>query len=258
MRIGLASPPFPASLAKGVERVNGFIREAREQSCDLVCFPEAYLPGLRDQGYPVEPYDHARQELALQEVRRTAGELGVAVVLGMEWEGRLVAFVIDRSGDLVGCQSKNQIAPEEEPFYTAGDVRRLFSIDGVPFGIAICHEGWRYPETVRWAAARGARLVFHPNCTSGEVPARFGDTFYEKALICRAAENTIFVASVNYALPDQVSATCVVAPSGECVAYLPHGQEGLLVCDLDLEQATGLLASRYRPDLYATDPEERL
>ena len=27
------------------------------------------------------------------------------------------------------------------------------------FGVAICHEGWRYPETVRWAARRGAHVV---------------------------------------------------------------------------------------------------
>ncbi len=31
------------------------------------------------------------------------------------------------------------------------------------FGVAICHEGWRYPETVRWAAVRGAKVVFHPH-----------------------------------------------------------------------------------------------
>ena len=36
------------------------------------------------------------------------------------------------------------------------------------FGVAICHEGWRYPETVRWAASRGARIVFHPQHTGSD------------------------------------------------------------------------------------------
>ena len=39
------------------------------------------------------------------------------------------------------------------------------------FGIAICHEAFRYPETVRWAAVRGAKIVFHPHCTGSEMRA---------------------------------------------------------------------------------------
>jgi hypothetical protein len=31
------------------------------------------------------------------------------------------------------------------------------------FGVTICYEGFRYPETVRWAARRGAHIVFHPH-----------------------------------------------------------------------------------------------
>jgi len=38
----------------------------------------------------------------------------------------------------------------------------------VKFGVAICHEGWRYPETVRWAAVRGAKIVFHPHHTGSD------------------------------------------------------------------------------------------
>jgi hypothetical protein len=40
------------------------------------------------------------------------------------------------------------------PARGGGSSRRVRS----PFGVAICHEGWRYPETVRWAARRGAQV----------------------------------------------------------------------------------------------------
>ncbi len=66
----------------------------------------------------------------------------------------------------------------------------------------------------------------------------------------RSIENTIYFASVNYALRFQESATCLIAPSGECQAFLPYGQEGVLVQTLDLTAATGLLASRFAPDRY--------
>ena len=60
-----------------------------------------------------------------------------------------VAFVISRDGEVVGYQAKNQIPLEEEAFYVPNGRRRVFEVDGVPFGIVICHEGWRYPESVR-------------------------------------------------------------------------------------------------------------
>jgi len=63
-------------------------------------------------------------------------------------------------------------------------------------------------------------------------------------------ENTIYFASVNYALRYQESATSLIAPSGRCQAYLPYGQEGVLVEAIDVEKATGLLAARYAPQRY--------
>jgi predicted amidohydrolase len=131
---------------------------------------------------------------------------------------------------VLGYQTKNQLPPEEEPYFAPGSVRRLFSVRGVQFGIAICHEGWRYPETVRWAAARGAKIVFHPNylggATPGEHPDSWGMTaapYYEKAMVARAGENSVYFASVNYALPQQDAATSLIGPAGDCLAHTPYG-----------------------------------
>jgi hypothetical protein len=46
------------------------------------------------------------------------------------------------------------------------------------------------------------------------------------------------------------SATSLITPSGECQAYLPYGQEGVLVQEIDVEAATGLFAARYAPERY--------
>jgi hypothetical protein len=48
-------------------------------------------------------------------------------------------------------------------------------------------------------------------------------------------ENTIYFASVNYALRFQESATSLITPSGQCQAYLPYGQEGVLVQAINVE-----------------------
>ena len=67
---------------------------------------------------------------------------------------RVSALVIDEEGTRVGFQDKVQLDPSEDGIYAAGSGRRMFPVGGLRFGVAICHEGWRYPETVRWGARR--------------------------------------------------------------------------------------------------------
>src|SRR5262249_12587707 len=142
-------------------------------------------------------------------------------------------------------------------FYVPGNARSIFEVGGIKFGVAICHEGFRYPETVRWAAVRGARIVFHPQLTgsdrAGVRLAQCGSTtapYYERALMVRRIQNTIYCPSASYALRFQESATSLIAPSGRCQAHLPYGQEGVLVQAIQVEEATGLLAERFAPERY--------
>jgi predicted amidohydrolase len=132
----------------------------------------------------------------------------------------------------------------------------------VKFGVAICHEGWRYPETVRWAAVRGAKVVFHPQLTGSDREGPRLTTwgaadspYYERAMMMRSVENTIYFASVNYAVRFPDSATSVIDPTGACQAHLPYGEEGVLVAEIDAAKATGLLATRYAPDRYEEAPD---
>ena len=261
MIIALASPCIASSLDEGLAKIKQSLSEASTQGAEIVCFSEAYLPGLRGQDFDVLPFDQTQQERALQAVAQWARTYAVATILGMERlteAGRqIVAFVIDARGQIQGYQTKNQLDPSEDQFYVPGNTRQLFEINGVKFGVAICHEGWRYPETVRWAAVRGATIVFHPQHTGSDLEGvsltQWGSTsapYYEKAMMMRSLENTIYFASVNYALRFQESATSLIAPSGQCQAYLPYGQEGVLVQTINVEEATGLLATRYAPERY--------
>ncbi len=265
MMIGLASPRVAVSLEDGLERMEALISDAADRGAEIVCFPEAYLPGLRGQDFEVFRWEPADEERALRAVAGWARTHGVAVIAGVEHvtpDGRqIAAFVLDGTGQLQGCQTKNQLDPSEDPFYIPGNTRQVFEVNGVKFGIAICHEGWRYPETVRWAAVGGARVVFHPQHTGTEregVPLRewgaADSPYYEKAMMMRSRENTIYFASVNYALRYQESATSLIDPSGECQAHLPYGEEGVLVESIDPEAATGLLARRYAPERYGPRP----
>jgi predicted amidohydrolase len=261
MIIALASPKVATSLDEGLAKVEWLMGEAAAQGAEIVCFPEAYLPGLYGVDINVLPFTRADQERVLESIAAWAKRYALATIfcLGrLTGAGRqIAAYVFDAQGQLQGIQTKNQIAPSEDAFYMPGETRQLFEVNGVKFGVAICHEGWRYPETVRWAAVRGAQIVFQPQHTgsneSGVTLTHFGSVeapYYEKAMVVRSIENTIYFASVNYALRYPETATCVIDPNGACQAFLPYGEEGVLVQEIDITAATGLIASRYAPERY--------
>ncbi len=257
VRIALANVRFPGSLGESVKIAADAIEGASAAGAEVICFPECFVPGYRAVGRNVATPKADLLEQAWSAIAREAAKGRVAVVLGTE---RIVgdaliatALVINADGSLAGFQDKVQIDPSEEGTYSPGVDRRLFQAGALTFGVVICHEGWRYPETVRWAAMRGAHVVFHPHFHEAEPgsfrPTAFADprnTFHEKAALCRGAENTCYFATVNYASEGSPTTSAIVNPDGTLLAFQPYGQEGLLLGDLDLAAATGLLASRYK------------
>ena len=263
-RIALANVRFPASPEESVTLAEQAVAQAAAERADIICFPECYVPGYRLMGKRVPPPDGAFLERAWSAVRAAAAKASVAVVLGTErlaGEKLLAtALVINPDGTIAGFQDKVQLDPSEEGTYTPGSNRQIFQTGPLTFGVVICHEGWRYPETVRWAARHGAHVVFHPHFHESQPgdyqPSSFADpanTFHEKAMLCRAAENTCYFASANCASARSQTTSAVVRPDGTLQCYQPYGKEGLLTGDIDIDMATGLLAARCKPAL-AGDP----
>jgi predicted amidohydrolase len=256
VRIGLANIRYPATPDESVALTCHAIDDAAGKDVRIICFPECFVPGYR-VGKSVPPPDGGFLSRAWSAVAEAARRAGLTVVLGTERlvDGGLVAtaLVINPDGSIAGFQDKVQIDPTEERIYTPGLDRHVFHAAGLTFGVAICHEGWRYPETVRWAARHGAHVVFHPHFHEAEPgayrPTTFADpanTFHEKAVLCRAAENTCYFATVNYASAGSPTTSAIVRPDGTLIGYQPYGQEGLLIGDIDPTVATRLLAERLR------------
>jgi predicted amidohydrolase len=258
-RIALANLQIPAGAEEGIALAEQAIAEAGRERADVICFPECFIPGYRVFGPLVPPPDPAGLERAWAAIAAAAGKANVAVILGTErvvdGDLRITALVVNRDGTVAGFQDKVQLDPSEDGTYSPGSGRRVFDAGALKFGIAICHEGWRYPETVRWAARRGAHIVFHPHFHLAEPgsyrPSSFADpanTFHEKAVLCRAAENTCFVASVNCASEGSPTTSAMARPDGTLLAYQPYGRPGLLIADIDIAEATGLLAKRCKSE----------
>jgi predicted amidohydrolase len=74
MIIALASPRVASTLDEGLANVEKLVSEASARGAAIVCFPEAYLPGLRGQDFEVLPFDATRRETVL---RTVAGQEGL-------------------------------------------------------------------------------------------------------------------------------------------------------------------------------------
>jgi predicted amidohydrolase len=256
-RIALANLRFPATPEESVRLAQQAVAQAGIEGAGLICFPECFVPGYRCMGKTVPPPDPVFLQRAWSTIAAGAAKANIAVVLGTE---RVVdkallisALVIHPDGTIAGFQDKVQLDPSEDGTYSPGSGRRVFQTGPLKFGIAICHEGWRYPETVRWAVQHGAHIVFHPHLHEAEPgsyrPSSFADpanSFHEKAALCRAAENTCYFATVNCASAGSGTTSAVVRPDGTLLSYQPYGQEGLLIADVDIAAATGLLAARFK------------
>jgi predicted amidohydrolase len=254
-RIALANIRFPVTPEESVMLAEQAIARASTEHAAIICFPECFIPGYRGARKPVPPPDPAFLELAWSVLAAAAAKANLAVVVGTERlvDGALfiTALVINRDGTIAGFQDKVQLDPSEEQIYSPGSGRRVFQLGSLIFGVAICHEGWRYPETVRWAVRRGAHIVFHPHFHEAEPgsyrPVTFADpanSFHEKAALCRAAENTCYFATVNYASAGSPTTSAVVRPDGSLLGCQPYGKQGLLIAEIDITAATGLLAAR--------------
>jgi predicted amidohydrolase len=261
MKVAVASPPFPKSINDGLYWLEKLTKEAAGKNAAVVCFPESFIPGYPLEENEVEPGSPEKMQAALLKASAIAAENNIAIILPMDWYANdkvyNIAQVMSRKGEVLGYQAKNQLDPSEDNIWSAGTARQIFEIDGVKIGITICHEGFRYPESVRWAVRNGAQIVFHPHCTGSNVEGpqltEFGhkdNPYYEKAMMMRAMENTIYFASSNYASLFPDSASALIAPDGKCIAHSTYGQPGVFVADIDLEKATGLLAKRFKPENY--------
>jgi len=151
-----------------------WLDRAGEKGVDVALLPEMF------NGKPVaeaEPLDGPSGALLACKARQwgmyTSGSY-------YERRGDLTlntAPLFDRSGQLVGTYSKNQLYdPEEDEGATPGAGYPVFQTDVARVGIIICYDSW-FPETTRLLAYKGAELVLFPNAGyfAGLMPARAAD-----------------------------------------------------------------------------------
>ena len=96
-----------------------------------------------------------------------------------------------------------------------GDALKVFDLDGVRTGVAVCYDS-EFPLPVRAQAEAGARLLLVPSCTDTEA----GATRVRVGCLARALENRVFVAQSVTAGEAPWSPALDINP-GEAAVFAP-------------------------------------
>jgi predicted amidohydrolase len=266
MLVGLAQlAPAVGDVAANVDRCLIALTEAHQAGCQLVVFPECALSGYMFS-------DRATARAAAVAVGGPAVAALVDCCAALKLNCVIGVLLVDgerlwNSALLIGPDGvagrydkthiprlgvDNFVEPGNRPY-------RVHDTAVGRLGLQICYD-WRFPEVTRTLALAGAELIAMPTCSPSS-SAELADYIPRT----RAVENAVFLVMVNRVGTDGpadfVGRSQAVDPDGR-VLIDAGGQEGLVVVDLDLDQARskdrnqgdGLyelhLVKDRRPDLY--------
>jgi len=154
-----------------------------------------------------------------------------------------LAHVIDPTGRIVYEYAKVNLAGRDEKQYCrGGDKLALFELDGILCTLVICRDG-RHPELYRLPAMAGARILFHPSCSSDELEAVAWKRVSGRAQQPVGPNSRIFhcVANTIGQSPDgkQTSSggSFIREPNGLPLAEAGYYQEEMITAVLELDRA---------------------
>ena len=245
LQVSCVQMHWARSLERNLERTVRDIRQAAGEGSRVVLFPEANLTGYY---FPdVVKLDSHEVERALDRTCQAAAEAGVWAIVGTlkKTPDRYLnlAHVISPGGAVVYEYAKVHMAGRDEKTYCrGGDKLAIFEIDGIPSTLVICRDG-RHPELYRIPAMAGAKILFHPSCSSDETEAVVWKRISGRAQQPAGPTTGIFhcVANTVGQSPDgrQTSSgqSFIREPSGLPLAEAGYYQEEMITAVLDLDRA---------------------
>ena len=171
---------------------------------------------------------------ALPSIRRTLAGIatrhGIALVYSLPAVARdggwqITATLVNAQGTELLSYAKVQLfGPEERHAFVPADAPpAVVDFLGVPTSLVICYDV-EFPETVRAAAVRGARLVLVPTALSEGF-----DAVPQLLVRARALENQVTVAYANHSgtedVCDFLGGSVIAAPDGSLLAEAGPGPE---------------------------------
>ena len=229
-----------ADKKENLKKIENFVEKAKNQSADLVVFPELSLTGyvVRDQIYELA---ETIPGPSTQVIEKIAEKTKTYIVFGMPELSEKTQATIYNTAVLVGPKGyigkyRKMYLPthsvfEEKRYFRPGYQAAAFDTEIGKIGLIICYDIF-FPEVSRLTRLKGAQLIV---CISASPAVR--KTFFEILTAARAIENTVFLAYVNLVGIENGlqfwGGSRLIAPNGKVLAKAKYDEEDLVMCDVN-------------------------
>jgi predicted amidohydrolase len=233
------------------------------KSADLFVLPELFATGYRfknmDEAHQfAEPVPGGMTSSFLLSLAKKNNAHFIAGLVEIEGDRIYNSSVILGAKGFIGRYRKIHLFDTEKScFHTGTDAPPVFDLDGVKVGVMICFD-WRFPETARSLALKGADIIAHPsNLVLPHCP---------QAIITRCLENRIFAITADRVgkeerIPGEkltfIGQSQVVDPDGNILVRASETAEEVHIIEIDLKKARDKYLNAKneifkdrRPDLY--------
>jgi len=241
MKVGFVqNNPIFGEVANNLEHV---VRALTGEKADLFVLPELFTTGYQ--------FTSREEALELAETIPDGVTTRALLALAKKINAVLVAGIAEREGDAVynsalmvgssgyiGKYRKAHLFDTEKGIFQPGNTPlTVFDVGFARVGIMICFD-WRFPETARTLALKGADIIAHP--------ANLVLTHCPQAMITRCLENGIFIATADRVGSEEripghplkfMGQSQVVDPFGEVLYRASLEKEEVQVVEIDIELA---------------------
>lgn len=245
---------------ENLQRMERIISEAKDQSAELVIFPELCVTGYinRDRFYELAETVPGSTTEKIEGITR---QKDLHVIFGIpemseKTKGTLynTAVFIGPDG-LIGKYRKMALPThsvfEEKRYFRAGHQPAAFSTNLGNVGLCICYDLF-FPEVIRLTRLKGAKLIV---CISASPAVR--KEYFEILTAARAIENTAYLAYVNLTGVEEGlqfwGGSRLVSPTGRVLAKAKYDEPDMVLCDVDFEDLQP--AEAFIPTLRDLRPE---
>ena len=181
---------------------------------DLLVLPELFASGYffhsaAQVQAAAEPVPGGPTTEALIEMAQTGGGHACGGLVEQAGDRLYNSAVLAGPEGWIGTYRKLHLFYQESRWFTPGDAPpAVYDLGTARVGILICFD-WRFPEVARMLALQGAQLLLHP--------ANLVQPHCQAAMVTRALENRVFIATANRIGTD-------VQPGGESLTFTGRSQ----------------------------------
>jgi len=238
-------------IEENVAKTLDYIGRAKAERSDIVLFPETSLTGY-DFDYVANLAPRSVED-ALRTIAKWAAECTIYAIVG-SLQKRLgdrylnLAHVIGPDGRVIYEYAKAQMAgAAEQRRCRPGNKLALFKVKGHLCTLVICRDG-RHPELYRIPAMGGAKVLFHPSCSSETIEGvswkrlsgRAQQAIGPNTFIYHCVANTVGQSRDGTQTSSGMS--FIKDPTGLSLAEAGFYQEEMITARLNLDKATARYA----------------